>query len=79
MAWTSTQVTQNGNTTVTWGIGPHSSLSTHDCVVLRPVSGSSGMRIEHITVYRNPTKYHVRVRVLGTDAMAFRFAAEQMD
>jgi hypothetical protein len=79
MAWTSTQVTQNGNTTVTWTIGPHSSLSTHDCVVLRPVSGNSGMRIEHKTVYRNPTKYNVRVRVVGSDAMAFKFSAEKMD
>jgi hypothetical protein len=79
MAWTSTQVTQNGNTTVTWSVGPHSSLSTHDCVVLRPESGNSGMRIEYTTVFRNPTRYHMRVRVVGSDAMAFKFAAEQMD
>lgn len=79
MAWTSTQVTQNGNEAVTWSIGPHSSLSTHDCVVLRPDSGNSGLRIEHMTVYRNPTRYAVRVRVVGSNAMAFRFAAEQMD
>ncbi len=37
------------------------------------------MRIEHNTVYRNPTRYKVRVRVVGADAMSFRFAAEQMD
>ena len=79
MAWTSSQVTQNGNTTVTWSIGPHSSLSTHDCVVMRPDSGNSGLRIEHITVSRNPTVYKVRVQVVGSGAMAFRFSAEQMN
>jgi len=79
MAWTSNQATQNGNTTVTWWVGPHSSLSTHDCIVLRPESGNSGMRIEQTTVYRNPTKYAVKIRVVGSDAMAFKLAAEQMD
>lgn len=79
MAWTSTQVTQNGNTTVTWSIGPHSSVSNHDAIVMRPDSGNSALRIEHIDAFRNPVKYNVRVRVVGSGAMAFRFAAEQMD
>ena len=79
MAWTSTQVTQNGNTTVTWGIGPHSSVSNHDCIVMKPESGNSGLRIEQITAYCNPIKYSIAVRVVGSGAMAYRFAAEQMD
>lgn len=79
MAWTSQQGTQNGNTTVTWTVGPHSSLSTHDAVVVKPEAGNSGLQIEHITVNRNPTTYAVRLRVAGSGAMSFRFAAEQMD
>lgn len=79
MSWTSTQVTQNGNTTLTWSIGPHSSVSTHDAIVLEPTSGNSRIEIEAINVRRNPTNYNIRVRVIGGEAMAFKFAAEQMD
>ena len=79
MSWTSVQVTQNGNTSATWTIGPHGSLSAHDAVVLKPTSGNSGMRIESTTVLINPVRYQVAVRVAGGSAMAFRFAAEQMD
>jgi len=79
MSWTSTQVTQNGNTTVTWSIGPHSSVSTHDAIVVGPTSGTSRLQIQSIGVRRDPTNYHIAVRVIGADAMAFRFFAEQMD
>lgn len=79
MAWTSTQASQSGNSTVAWIIGPHSKLSTHDCVVLRSEGGNEGIRIEDITVYRNPAEYRVSVRVMGSGAMRFKFAAEQMD
>ena len=79
MAWTSTQVTQNGNTTVTWSIGPHSSVSTHDAIVVRPISGTSRLEITSIRVRQGPTNYHLAVRVHGTNAMAFRFSAEQMN
>jgi len=79
MAWTSTQITQNGNTTATWSVGPHSSVSTHDAIVPRPESGSSRLEITSIRVRQSPTNYHITVRVHGSDAMAFRFAAEQMD
>lgn len=79
MAWTSTQITQNGNTTMTWSIGPHSSVSTHDAIVVGPTSGNSRLEIESIRVRRNPTNYHIRVRVIGTGAVAFRFYAERMD
>jgi hypothetical protein len=79
MAWTSSQVTQNGNTTVNWTLGPHGSISSHDAIVLKPTSGSSGMRIESTTVRIGPSRYQVAVRVVGGGAMAFRFAAEQMD
>lgn len=78
MAWTTGQVTQNGNTTGSWTISG-SALTTHDAVVLRPTSGNSGMRIEATTVFRNPLRYVVSVRVLGAGAMAFRFSAEAMD
>ena len=79
MAWTSTQVTQNGNTTTTWSIGPHSSVSTHDAIVPKPVSGSSRIEFTSIRVKQGPTNYHITVQVHGSDAVAFRFAAEQMD
>jgi len=78
MAWTTSQVTQNGNTTGGWTISG-SALTTHDAVVLRPISGSSSMRIESTSVRLNPTRYSVSVRVIGSGAMAFRFAAEAMD
>ena len=78
MSWTTGQVTQNGNTTLGWVISG-SSLSTHDAVVLEPVSGSSGMRIDSTLVRISPTRYEVTVSVVGSVAMAFRFAAEQMD
>lgn len=79
MAWTSQSATQNGNSTAIWTIGPHSSLSTHDCVVIRDDAGNSGIRLHHITVRRNPLVYQARVEVVGAGAVAFRFAAEQMD
>ena len=79
MAWKSTQLTQNGNTTITWSFGPHSSISTHDCIVVGPSSGNSRLEITFIGVRRNPTNYHIRVRVIGSDAMAYRFYAEQMN
>ena len=79
MAWTSHAATQKGNTTVTWTVCPHGSLSTHDSVVIRHDSGSSGIRLHHVTVNRNPLVYQARVEVVGGGAVAFRFAAEQMD
>ncbi len=79
MAWTSTTATQNGNTTSTWTIGPHNSLSSHDCVVIRHGAGNSGIRLHHVTVRRNPLVYQVRVEIVGGNAVSFQFAAEQMD
>ena len=79
MSWTSTQVTQNGNTTLTWSIGPHSSLSPADAIVVRPTSGSSGLRINSVTARLNPVRYDVSVSVAGSVAMAFKFSAEEMD
>jgi hypothetical protein len=79
MSWTSTPATQNGNTTVTWVLGPSSALSTHDCVVIRNDAGSSGIRLHHVTVKGNPLVYEANVQVVGAGAVAFRFAAEQMD
>jgi len=79
MAWTSVTANQNGNTTATWTIGPHGSLSTHDCVVIRHDSGNSSIRLHHITVRRNSLVYQARVQVIGAGAVSFRFSAEQMD
>jgi hypothetical protein len=79
MSWTSAAATQNGNTTVTWTIGPHGSLSTHDAVVIRHDAGNSGIRLHHITVRASPLVYQANVEVVGAGAVAFRFAAEQMD
>ncbi len=78
MAWTTNQVTQNGNTTATWVI-TGGALSTHDAIVVRPTSGSSGLRINNIVARINPTSYTVSLSVIGAGAMAFRFSAEQMD
>jgi hypothetical protein len=78
LAWTSTIVTQNGNTTVTWSISG-GSVSSHDCIVVQPISGSSGLRLTSKTVFRSPTRYHVTVQVVGSGAMAYRFKAEAMN
>jgi archaellin len=78
MAWTTGQVTQNGNTTGSWTISG-GSLSTADAVVVRPTSGSSGIRVNSVTTRLNPTRYEVSVTVSGAGAMAFKFSAEEMD
>lgn len=78
MAWTTGQVTQNGNTTATFGI-TGSALSNHDVVVVGPTAGNSGLRINSVTVRRNPNRYDVSVTVVGAQAMSFRFHAEQID
>lgn len=78
MAWTTNEVTQNGNTTATWSI-TGDALSTHDAIVVRPTAGGSGVRINSITARRSSTRYSVSVTVVGAEAMAFRFSAEAMD
>lgn len=79
MAWTANQVTQNGNTTVTWTT-TGSALSTHDCVVVGLTSGTnSRIRIDSIERGVNPTSYRTRITVVGAQAVAFRHYAEQMD
>jgi hypothetical protein len=78
MAWTTGQVSQNGNTTQTWTI-TGSGLTTRDCIVVRPTSGTSGLRIESKTIRPSPIRYEVAVRVLGSGAVSFRFSAEAMD
>jgi hypothetical protein len=78
MSWTTNQITQNGNTTANWDI-TGSALSTHDAVVVNTASGNSGLRINSVTVFRNPLRYSVNLTVVGGQAMAFRFSAEAMD
>ena len=78
MAWTANQVTQNGNTTVTW-VTTGSALSNHDAVVLGLTSNSdSRVRLDWVEMGRDPTSYRTRVQVVGSDAVAFRHYAEQM-
>ena len=78
MSWTTGQVTQNGNTTLSWRISG-SSLSNADAVVVRPVAGGSGLRVNNVTARVGPNIYDVSVSVVGSAAMAFRFSAEEMD
>lgn len=77
MGWKTSQATQNGNSTVVYGITGNP-LSTHDCVVLGIDSGNSHVRIEHIDRRINPTKYVVRVRVLDAGAVSFRLYGEKI-
>ena len=76
MAQTSNQVTQNGNSTQNWTL---TGVSTHEAIVLKPETGTSQMELERIRVGINPTRYELRVRVIGAAAMAFRVSSEQMD
>jgi hypothetical protein len=79
MSWTANQVTQNGNTTVTW-LSTGSSLSTHDAVVVGLTSNSgSRIRLNWVEAGRNPVSYRTNVQVIGADAVALRHYAEQMD
>jgi hypothetical protein len=78
MAWTTNSVTQNGNTTGTWVV-TGSALTTHDAIVVRPISGTSGLRLESATILPSPIRYELRVKVVGAGAVAFRFSAEAMD
>lgn len=78
MAYTTNMVTQNGNTTNTWTVSG-GSISTHDCLVLKPISGSSGLKITSKKVYLSPTRYKISVQVIGSGAMAFRVSAERMN
>ena len=78
MAWTTNEVTQNGNTTGSWNI-TGDALSTHDAIVVKPTAGGSGLRLNDVTARQSPTRYSVSVTVVGAEAMAFRFAAEAMD
>jgi hypothetical protein len=78
MSWRSVQLTQNGNTTTTWGFGPHSAISFHDAIVVGPEAGSSRVELERIRVATGGS-YLLTVRVTGSDAMVYRFFAEQMD
>ena len=79
MAWFSTPLTQNGNSTLTWSFGPHFRISTHDAIVVGPFSGSSRCEIERIRVRQGPTNYLITVRVTGAAAVGYRFFAEQMN
>ena len=78
MSWTTGQITQNGNSTLNWII-TGSALSNADAVVVRSVSGSSGLNINSITARVSPKRYDVSLSVVGAGAMAFKFSAEEMD
>jgi hypothetical protein len=78
MSWTTSQQTQNGNTTVSWHI-TGSALTRGDAIVVRPNSGSSGLKINSVTARISPNSYDVSLSVIGGAAMAFQFSAEEMD
>ncbi|MDQ1589850.1 MAG: hypothetical protein QOG71_477 [Pyrinomonadaceae bacterium] len=78
MSWTSVQATQNGNTTLTYTISG-SALSVADDVVIRGVSGSSGIRLNSVTLFLKPTRYKASVSIIGTEQVKFKFSAEEMD
>jgi hypothetical protein len=79
MSWTANQVTQAGNTTVTWiTTGP--SLSTHDAVVVGLTSDTaSRIRLNFVEAGRNPLSYRTNVQVVGAGAVTLRHYAEHMD
>ena len=78
MSWTTGQVTQNGNSTLIWHI-TGGSLSRADAIVVRPVAGSAGLKINSVTARISPNSYDVSLSVIGASAMAFKFSAEEMD
>lgn len=78
MSWTTAQITQNGNTTLSWHV-TGSALSSADAIVVRPVSGNSGLKINSVTARIGPHSYDVSVSVIGAGAMAFKLSAEEMD
>jgi hypothetical protein len=71
-------LTQNGNSTWTWYF-EGGDLSTRDCIVVRPTSGTSWLELTRKRVRRDPTGYLLTVQVIGTGAMAYRFYAEAMN
>jgi hypothetical protein len=78
MSWTSTSVTQNGNTTQGWLVSG-SALTNHDAVVIKLEAGRSRVGIVFTAVQLSPIRYIMSVRVIGLEAVRFRFAAEAMN
>ena len=78
MAFTTNVVAQNGNSTALWTVSG-GGISDHEAIVANSSAGNSGLRIENITVFRNPTRYDITMRVVGAGAMSFAFSGETMD
>jgi hypothetical protein len=75
----STQVTQNGNTTLNWTIsggGGGNAISNNDVMTLQldnSGTANTGVQISNIVGFINPNRYSMNVTVVGPDAVAFRF------
>ena len=78
MDWQTFPITQSGNSTVVWSLGPHPFLSTHDIIVPGPFSGTSRVEIERIRVRQTPTNYLVTVRVTGSAALGYRLYGQKV-
>jgi hypothetical protein len=68
-------VSQNGNTTQSWNLRPD---SLGMAVVLEPVSGSSQVRLNSVTIQRSPIVYTLSVTVVGSGAVSFRTRHERI-
>ena len=84
MAWTTGIISQNGNTTWDYVVdrGVVSGVSGHDAVVLKSESMRSYTSIERIKLRIRDngwTRYRITVKVWGSHAVSFRFAAEKMN
>jgi hypothetical protein len=77
MSWTTVPITQNGNTSVPYLIGPSPQLQAFDLVVLGHDSGTSSVAVTSYLVRRgigSPASllYEVTVRSFGSTAVTFR-------
>ena len=90
MSWTSTKVSQPGNSTLTWSLGPHPAVSTHDSIVLNLEAGDGPSTIQINTVaVVLPTQprlagtgfatYLISISVIGPDPMKFRLSGAAID
>jgi hypothetical protein len=90
MSWTSSGVTQNGNTTLIWTLGPHPVVSEHDVIVIRVAAGGGAprIRINSVTVGLPAVPrlagtglafYEVSVSTIGAGPVAFRFSGMAID
>jgi hypothetical protein len=72
---TSQQVTQNGNTTLTWTFSG-GGMTNHEVVACElndtSPNNTTGALISDVTVFINPTRYNCTIAVEGPQAIAFQ-------